>query len=92
MALYKKELILFGSLFGFGVFLLPLVVYFVGVEIVGPYEGGGAFGLLGSILGALARGVWAAWILTLSPYIVVQLIRLSIRIFRHRPRVTAVTD
>jgi hypothetical protein len=93
MVPYKKELILFGCLFGFGLLLLPLVVYIVGVEIVGPYEGeGGALGLLTSIFVALARGEWAAWILALSPYLVVQLTRLAVSILWRRPHVTAVTD
>jgi hypothetical protein len=93
MAPHKKELALLGSLLAFGLLFLPLVVYLVGVEVVGPYEGeGGAFGLLGSILAALARGSWAAWVLTLSPYIIVQLARLAVRAMRRRDRVTPVTD
>ena len=93
MAAHKKELVLFGCLFGFGLVLLPLVVYVVGVEIVGPYEGeGSALGLLISILAALVHGAWPAWILTLAPYIVVQLSRLAIHVLWRRPRVTAVTD
>lgn len=93
MARHKKELVLLGSLLAFGLFVLPLVVYLVGIEIVGPYEGeGGAFGLLGSILAAAARGDWSAWVLTLSPYIIVQLARLVVRVVRRRDRVTPVTD
>ena len=93
MARYKKELVLFGSLFGFGLILLPFVVYMVGAEIVGPYQGeGGALGLLTSVLVALAHGAWGAWILTLSPYLVVQLSRLGVHVVRRRPPVTAVTD
>jgi hypothetical protein len=92
VARFKNELLLLGILLGFGLFLLPLVVYLVGVEIVGPYEGeGGAFGLLASILTALARGNWAAWVLTLSPYLIFLLTRLTVRTLR-RPRVTPVTD
>ena len=93
MPVHKKELVLFGSLFAFGLVLLPLVVYLVGVEIIGPYEGeGGAFGLLGSIMVALVHGAWPAWMLTLAPYLVVQLSRLAIHVLWRRPRVTAVTD
>jgi hypothetical protein len=88
----KSELILAGSLIGFGLLLLPLAIYVVGIQIIGPYEGeGGAFGLLASILGALARGDWAAWVLTLSPYVVVQLGRLGLHLWRAH-RVTPVTD
>jgi hypothetical protein len=93
MARFKRELLLLGSLLGFGLFLLPIVVYLVGVEIVGPYDGeGGAFGLLASVLTAVARGNWAAWMLTLSPYLICQLTRLTVRILRRPRRVTPVTD
>jgi hypothetical protein len=93
MARFKHELLLFGSLLGFGLFFLPFVVYLVGIEIVGPYEGeGGAFGFLASLLTAVARGNWAAWLLTLSPYLIVQLTRLAVRILRRPRRVTPVTD
>ena len=93
MARHRKELVLFGGLFGFGLFLLPFVVYVVGVEIVGPYDGeGGAFGFMTSILAALVGGAWGAWILTLSPYFVVQLTRLALYVLWRRPPVTPVTD
>jgi hypothetical protein len=93
MARVKHELLLFGSLLGLGLFLLPFVVYLVGIEIVGPYEGeGGAFGLLASILTAVARGNWAAWMLTLSPYLMFQLTRVAFRILRRPRPVTPVTD
>jgi hypothetical protein len=93
MARFKHELLLLGSLLGCGLFLLPLIVYLVGAEIVGPYEGeGGAFGLLASVLTAVARGNWAAWMLTLSPYLMFQLARLTVQILRRPRRVTPVTD
>jgi hypothetical protein len=93
MARYKHELILLGSLLGIGVLVLPFVVYLVGIEIVGPYEGeSGPFGLLASILGAVVRGNWAAWVLVLSPYLIVQLTRLAVRVLRRADRVTPVTD
>jgi hypothetical protein len=93
MARYKYELILLGSLLGSGVLVLPFVVYVVGIEIVGPYEGEhGPFGLLASILAAVARGNWAAWVLVLSPYLIVQLTRLAVRVLRRADRVTPVTD
>ena len=92
MRRYKKELVLAGSLIGFGLIFLPFAVYIVGVEIVGPYEGEGALGLFVSILGALGRGDWAAWILVLSPYLIVQLSRLALHVLLGRSRVTPVTD
>lgn len=93
VARFKHELLLLGGLLGFGLFLLPIVVYLVGIEIVGPYEGeDGAFGLLASILTAVARGNWAAWMLTLSPYLIFQLTRSAVRVLRRPRPVTPVTD
>jgi hypothetical protein len=92
MTRHKSELVLAGSLIGSGLLLLPFAIYVVGMQIVGPYEGeGGAFGLLVSILRALAHGDWAAWVLALSPYVVVQLGRLAFHLWRQH-RVTPVTD
>lgn len=93
MARFKHELFLLAGLLGFGLVLLPFVIYLVGIQIVGPYEGeGDAFGLLGSILAAIARGNWAAWVLVLSPYLTFQLTRLGVHIMRRPRRVTPVTD
>jgi hypothetical protein len=90
---WKKELILAAVLIGFGLLVLPYMIYFVGLQIVGTYEGeGGALGLMLAIWAALGRGAWAAWMLVLSPYLVVQLLRVTIKIARWRPRVTPVTD
>jgi hypothetical protein len=88
---YKKEAILAAVLVGFGLLVLPLAIYMVGGQIVGPYEGEGVWGLAVVIWQALSRGQSAAWILVLSPYAVVQLARLAVRLAR-RPRVNAVTE
>jgi hypothetical protein len=92
-ARWKKELILAAVLLGCGFLVLPYIVYFVGIQIVGTYEGErGAFGLMLAIWAALGRGAWASWVLVLSPYLVAQLLRLTIKIARWRPGVTPVTD
>lgn len=89
----RKELVLALVLVGFGLFGLPAAIYVVGVELIGPYEGdSGALGLGFEIVSALLRPSWTAWVLVLSPYLVVQLFRLTVRILRQRPAVTPVTD
>jgi hypothetical protein len=92
----RRELIIAGVLAAIGLIALPLAIYFVGQRIVGPYGGegteGGSLDLSASIWAAMAGGDWAAWLLVLSPYVFVQLIRLSMRIARPRHRVTTVTD
>ena len=89
----KRELAIAAVLLAFGLVVLPYAIYFVGVQIIGDYESeDGALGLGLTIWSALAGGEWAAWVLVLSPYAVVQLLRLAVRVARFRPRVTAVTD
>lgn len=89
---WKKELALALGLVCFGLFLLPLAIYAVGAEIIGPYDGeGGAFALAFDVWSALVRPSLTAWVLVLSPYLVVQLVRLALRILRPQA-VNAVTD
>jgi hypothetical protein len=76
-----------------GFVILPVMVYLVGQFIIGDYEGdGGILGLFVAIYRSLGRGELATWILVLSPYLVVQLARLFVGIFRTRKTVTSVTD
>lgn len=88
-----RELVLGLLLLGIGAMALPLAVYWVGQQVVGEYgTGGGPFDLLNDLWTALARAEAAAWLLVLSPYVVWQLARLTVRIWRARkPPVTGVT-
>lgn len=89
----KKELTIVAVLLAFGVFALPYAIYLVGTLIFGPYDGGtGAVDLALSIWGNLARLEWSAWVLVVSPYAVVQLLRLTVRAGRSRRHVNAVTE
>lgn len=89
----KRELLIAVALLGFGALLLPYAIYFVGQRVVGEYEGeGGPVGLGVALWGALLRGQWAAWLLVLSPYLVVQLVRLGGLIRRSGKPVTSITD
>ena len=86
MGHWKRELVIAATLFGCGFLLLPPSVYWVGKQVVGDYAGDG--GLL-----ALADQIWsdfftldpAAWVLVLSPYLLVQIVRLIRRTWRPRP-------
>jgi hypothetical protein len=90
----KKEIVLALALLAFGLVGLPAAIYIVGIELIGPYEGTtGAVGLGFDIWSALAGFRWTAWLLVLSPYLVVQFARLAIRILlRAQPAVNTVTD
>lgn len=78
----KNEAILAVLLFAFGLFVLPVAIYFVGQQIIGDYEGDGVIGLVLALWSALVRADAVAWILVLSPYLVVQLLRLTWKVWR----------
>jgi hypothetical protein len=81
----KREIAIAAALFAAGLLLLPLAIYWVGRQVAGDYGGGG-----GPL--ALADQIWAdfmqlepgAWLLVLSPYLLLQLIRLIGRTWRAR--------
>ncbi|HEX6994110.1 MAG TPA: hypothetical protein VF339_08175 [Gammaproteobacteria bacterium] len=79
----KFELILALTLLAFGMLALPIAVYWVGQLVIGGYESeGGVAGLIGAIWDDLGRGSPAAWILVLSPYVVIQLFRVAFKLLR----------
>ena len=79
----KRELVLAGSLLGVGIVLLPVAVYLVGQTVVGEYPAdGGMLALAANIWVEAVRGSPLALLLVLSPYGVVQFLRLSRRLWR----------
>jgi hypothetical protein len=65
------------GLLAFGIIALPALVYLVGRQVVGEYaEGLG--GLYAAIGDGLIAGTPVAWILILSPYATIQLVRLVV--------------
>lgn len=81
----KRELVLAGSLLGLGFFVLPGAVYLVGQTVVGEYPAdGGVLALAVNIWADMARGNPLALVLVLSPYGIVQLLRLSRRLWRRQ--------
>lgn len=76
----RRELILAGILIAVGALLLPVAIYFIGQALLGPYsdEGYGLGRLYGDIFGDLAAGFAPAWILVLSPWLGIQVLRLSL--------------
>ncbi len=89
----RKELILASSLIGGGLLLLPLAVFWVGQRIVGEYESeAGLWGLLVNIWSDFFSLELGAWLLVLSPYLTIQLLRLAFKARRLGRSVTSVTD
>lgn len=78
-----RELRWFLIVGGFGLFVLPFLIYATGAASLGPYEGGvGSF--LKTLYGDFVRLAPAAWLLLLGPYALFWAIRLLTRPFRRR--------
>lgn len=84
---WQRELILAVALLLLGMAGLPLAIFAVGQQVIGDYASanGDVVDLMLAIWAALGQGHWAAWLLVLSPYVVVGLLRLSGRMLRARP-------
>jgi hypothetical protein len=81
-----KETALLAILGFFGLAVLPLCIYVVGETIFGAY-GNGEFGsFFGALHRELREGEPAAWFLLLSPYVLWQLVRLTLWGFRQLGR------
>ncbi len=76
-----NELALFSALLFTGFLLLPVAIYFVGGIVFGGYEGGYG-GFFGKLSRGLVSGDLPTWFLVLSPYLVIQVIRVSFYLFR----------
>jgi hypothetical protein len=82
---WQREVGIAAGLLAFGLLGLPFAIYVVGDQVLGDYAGSGALGLAESVWLDLAAFYPSAWLLVLSPYIVVQLARGVFRVWRRRP-------
>ncbi|MEM9690143.1 MAG: hypothetical protein AAF917_11765 [Pseudomonadota bacterium] len=72
-----NEIALFAAFLFAGFLILPFAVYLVGSVVFGDYSGGyGEF--FGRLSGGLVSGHWPTWFLVLSPYLLLQIVRLSL--------------
>jgi hypothetical protein len=81
--LWRRELGIFALLFGFGLLVMPFLIYLAGVLTLGPYEGG-LLAFLRSLLGAVITAKPTAWLLVVGPYLLFTAVRLLTRPFRRR--------
>lgn len=82
----RRELILAAILIPAGLFLLPIAIFYTGQALLGAYsdQGHGIGHLYGDIFRDMGAGFLPAWLLVLSPWIGLQLIRLSALPLRRR--------
>ena len=95
MTTARRELWIFGGLAGFGLLVLPALVYTVGVVLLGEYRPGATVGAFYADLYAelAALSPWA-WLLVLGPWLGIQWLRLLWLPFRallRRPSAAAPT-
>ena len=84
-----RELALFAGLLFVGMVVVPISLYLVGDDIFGEYAGHGFGDFFGTLSAKLRNGENVAWFFVLSPYLVVQLLRLTAfgwRVTSVRPR------
>lgn len=80
---WQREAAIAAVAIGFGALVLPFAIYFVGQSMIGDYApDAGAMALAESIWLDLAALRPAAWLLVLSPYVTLQLLRWIRRIWR----------
>jgi uncharacterized membrane protein YdjX (TVP38/TMEM64 family) len=79
----NRELRYFLLIAGFGLLVLPFLVYLAGVLSLGPYEGG-LLSFLGSLYGSFLTLQPTAWALLLGPYLLFWIVRLMTRPLRRR--------
>jgi hypothetical protein len=80
---WRRELGFFGLLFGFGLLVMPFLIYLAGVLTLGPYQGG-LLTFLGALMGAVFTAKPSAWLLVIGPYLLFTAIRWLTRPFRHQ--------
>jgi len=92
-ARWRRELTIGAVAFAIGFFLLPLAIYWLGERVLGAYAPeAGVLDLAEQIWGDFLRLQPAAWLLVLSPYVLLQLSRLVRRLLRARNPVRPVTN
>ena len=80
----KREIAIAAALFAAGLLVLPPAIYWVGRQVAGDYGGAGPLAFADQIWADFMQLEPAAWLLVLSPYLLLQLVRLIGRTWRAR--------
>jgi hypothetical protein len=78
---WRRELGIFALLLGFGLLVMPFLIYLSGVLTLGPYEGG-LLAFLGSLMAAFFTATPSAWLLVCGPWLLFTALRLLTRPLR----------
>ncbi|HYB33458.1 MAG TPA: hypothetical protein VED45_08525 [Steroidobacteraceae bacterium] len=90
----RRELIIYGSALLCGLLLMPLLIWFAGNRVLGPYTHGpnphaGPFALLADFFASLVHGSAVFWVVALGPAGLLLLLRLFVRLVRVLPSAAA---
>lgn len=71
--------------------MVPLLIWFVGNRVLGPYTHGsgvrgGPFALLADFFVGLGHGAITYWLVALGPAVMIALVRLLVAALRYRPQ------
>lgn len=73
-----REVALFVVLLFFGFVLMPIAMYWLGQQLLGDFGGAGYGDFYGTLSGKFRRFDLATWFLVLSPWLVWQVLRLTL--------------
>jgi hypothetical protein len=77
----KEAALLFGLLF-LGFVIMPIAIYWIGPQVLGEFGGHGYSDFFGSLSARIRGGDLVAWFFVLSPYLVWQILRITLFAFR----------
>jgi len=75
---FKRHVAWTVAALGFAALVLPFLVYFTGLQVFGPYRGGGPLQFLGDFYVDLGRLQPGAWLLLLGPVMLVAVWRMLV--------------
>ncbi len=88
----RRELLLLGSALGFGLLVIPFLIWVAGHWTLGPYTHGdsgpgyGPLVLFTDYFSGLSRGSPGYWVVALGPVLLLCAIRLWLMLVRRLPR------
>ena len=77
----REAALLLGLLLA-GLVLVPIAIYWIGPHVLGEFGGHGFSDFYGSLGARIRTGELAAWFLVLSPYLAIQVLRLTLHGWR----------
>ena len=77
----KETALLVGLLF-IGFVIMPIAIYWIGPRVLGEFGGYGYSDFFGGLSARIRSGDLVAWLFVLSPYLVWQILRITLFAFR----------